>query len=115
KTDTFTIDTVNPKLSISGVKNNAHYRKDKKVTALVDDMNVSKKDTDFQVYKLNHRTGVMKPYKTKTPTYKRRSMNWQHTFATSDEGTFRIQLGSTDLAGNKGDSQSVDFTIDKTA
>lgn len=116
QTNIFTIDTVNPDLSITGVTQDSHYRTNKEVRASVRDENVSKADTVLAVYRLNPSTGKMEPYNTrKQPTFTRRSMNWRYNFTTANEGTYRVQLNATDLAGNKGTEQSVDFTIDNTA
>ncbi|SFM22651.1 Ig-like domain (group 3) [Gracilibacillus orientalis] len=116
QTDVFTIDTVTPDLSITGVKQDTHYRTSKEVRASVEDANVSKADTVLGVYRLNSSTGRMEPFnRNKKPTFTRRSMDWRYNFSTSNEGTYRVQLNTTDLAGNKGAEQSVDFTIDNTA
>ncbi len=116
KTDVFTIDTVNPDLSITGVTQDTHYRNSKEVRASVKDANVNKSGTVLGVYRLNSSTGKMVPFNAnEQPTFTRRSMDWRYQFSTANEGTYRVQLNATDLAGNKGEEQSVDFTIDNTA
>ncbi|PWU69440.1 Ig-like domain-containing protein [Gracilibacillus dipsosauri] len=114
KVDIFTIDTVKPQISITGVTDNQHYRTSKKVKVDVDDANVSQKKTELKIYKLNHSTGKMEAYNTgKAPSFSRRTMDWEYNFTS--EGTYRVQIKSTDMAGNKGETQTKDFTVDKTA
>lgn len=56
----------------------------------------------------------MEAYNTgKAPIFSRRTMDWEYNFTS--EGTYRVQIKSTDMAGNEGETQTKDFTVDKTA
>ncbi|MDL4838925.1 Ig-like domain-containing protein [Aquibacillus rhizosphaerae] len=116
KTDIFTIDTIKPGLSITGVSDGEHYNTSKNASITVTDQNIDKNRTTLRVTKLNHATGKMETYKlAKQLDFSATKASLVNTFDKAREGTYRIQLDATDKAGNKAESIAVTFTIDKTA
>ncbi|WP_117168170.1 Ig-like domain-containing protein [Paraliobacillus sediminis] len=116
QSNTFTVDTITPELSLSGVREGVHYNTNKKVTVAVTDQNINPSNTKLSVTRLNHSSGKMRPYDTATKlNFNQTSASWAYTFSTDQEGTYEVKISATDKAGNKADAKKVKFTIDKTA
>lgn len=116
QSNTFTVDTITPELSLSGVREGVHYNTNKKVSVAVTDQNINPTNTKLSVTRLNHSSGKMTPYDTATKlNFNQTSASWAYTFSTDQEGTYEVKISATDKAGNKADAKKVKFTIDKTA
>jgi len=101
---TFTVDKVNPDISIEGADNDAHYNVDKKIQVTINDLNL---DINNVAVTKNGRS-----YSVGGFTVNGNFASLAHTF--SQEGDYRIQVNATDKAGNSF-SKELAFTIDKTA
>ncbi|WP_017471216.1 Ig-like domain-containing protein [Amphibacillus jilinensis] len=113
---TFTVDQIAPALSITGVKHDQHYNKNRSVSVAVVDDNLDPNRTDLAVYKLNNRSGRMERYRdVPALSFNDRRAEWNHMFRTGEEGVFELRLSATDRAGNSSEHQTIRFTIDKTA
>ncbi|GAM12634.1 Ig-like domain-containing protein [Mesobacillus selenatarsenatis] len=103
----FTVDKIAPKLSINGVEDNNNYRTDKPVHVKIADRNIDLSRTELKVRKNGKAYSIGEPTLTgKTDAAK--------SFTFSEEGSYTIDLNSTDKAGNKELHDSVAFIIDKT-
>lgn len=112
----FTIDQVNPLLSLTGVTNDQHYNKNRKVTAMIEDENIKPNQTNLTVYRLNESSGKMERYRSiPALTFNEKHAQWQHVFSRNDEGVFEIHLDAIDRAGNRSELEPITFTIDQTA
>lgn len=112
----FTIDQMDPSLSIRGVNDQEHYNQSRQVTVEVKDTNLNPDRTNLMIYKLNEQTGKMEQYDSVPKvSFSARRANWSHLFSTNDEGIFQIRLNATDWAGNSSSHETITFTIDKTA
>lgn len=113
---TFTVDQINPSLTIQGVSNQLHYNRNRRVTVEVKDTNIHPNRTNLMIDKLNHTTGKMERYHAvPNLTFDDTSAKWNHVFSTDDEGVFQIRLNATDRAGNRNVHDMTTFTIDNTA
>lgn len=101
---TFTVDKVNPVISIEGADNDAHYNVDKRIQVSINDLNL---DINKITVTKNGRG-----YSVGGFAVNGNIASLAHTF--SQEGDYRIQVNATDKAGNSF-SKELAFTIDKTA
>lgn len=101
---TFTVDKVNPVISIEGADNEAHYNVDKRIQVTINDLNL---DINRIAVTRNGRSHSVGGF-----AINGNIASLAHTF--SQEGVYRIQVSATDKAGNSV-SRELTFTIDKTA
>lgn len=101
---TFTVDKVNPVISIEGADNEVHYNVDKRIQVSINDLNL---DINSIAVTKNGRG-----YSVGGFAVNGNIASLVHTF--SQEGDYRIQVNATDKAGNSM-SKELAFTIDKTA
>ncbi|MCM3664687.1 Ig-like domain-containing protein [Mesobacillus subterraneus] len=103
----FTVDKIDPELSITGVEDNNNYRTDKPVTVKITDRNIDLSRTELKVEKNGKVYSIGEPALTsKTAAGK--------SFTFSEEGSFKIDLNTVDKAGNKKVHDTIAFIIDKT-
>lgn len=106
----FTIDTVKPKLSIDGVENGHNY-KSKEATITVTDTNIDLDNTTLTITKggVAYNAGQLEMVEGSTTKA-------QLTYNFKEEGVYRIELKSTDLAKQTTElEEEVVFIIDSTA
>lgn len=103
----FTLDYIEPELSITGVSDAEHYRTDKPVSMKIADRNIDLTQTELKVV----RNG--QPYKIGNPELKGKTAA-EKLFTFSQEGSYVIDLNTTDKAGNSKKHDKVAFIIDKT-
>ncbi|WP_078553051.1 Ig-like domain-containing protein [Bacillus alkalicellulosilyticus] len=101
---TFTIDTINPVIQITGVENGAYYNTDKTMNVSIQDVNL-----DVNTIRIT-RDG--RPYSVGNFSVRNAVASLSHTF--SQEGVYEVQVEAVDKAGNQS-NQMVMFTVDKTA
>jgi large repetitive protein len=103
----FTIDQVEPELSITGVENDHNYRTDQHVSVRISDRNIDLSQTNLKVERNGKAYGIGNPALTsKTAAAK--------NFIFSEEGSYVINLNTADKAGNKKVHEQIAFIIDKT-
>lgn len=103
----FTIDTEKPELNISGVDNGKYYPEDPTVHFSVEDLTLDLEKTTLVVK--HNETNYEEEIKFKQNGTKAEST---HTFKA--EGTYTIELSSTDQLGNVAEKITKSFTLDKT-
>lgn len=103
KSVSFVKDATKPKVSISGVKNNANYNKSVNVKIAVNDENLDTVSVTVKRTLEGKTTNV--PWNWKTAKSK--------TFSTT--GTYSITVSAKDKAGNDSGNQTIKFTVDKQA
>ncbi|WLR55356.1 Ig-like domain repeat protein [Mesobacillus subterraneus] len=103
----FTLDYIDPELSITGVSDEEHYRTDKPVSMKISDRNIDLSQTNLKVV----RNG--QPFKIGNPDLKGKTAA-EKNFNFSQEGSYVIDLNTTDKAGNSKKHDRVTFIIDKT-
>ncbi|WP_453997486.1 Ig-like domain-containing protein [Bacillus nitroreducens] len=104
---TFTIDTEKPVLKIDGVENGKYYPEDQTVQFSVEDLTLDLAQTSLLVK--HNETDFAEEIAFKQDGTKAVA---SHTF--TDEGTYTIELSSTDQFGNAAEKVTKAFTIDKT-
>ncbi|MEW8969299.1 MAG: Ig-like domain-containing protein [Mesobacillus sp.] len=103
----FTIDQVEPELSITGVEDDHNYRTDKQVNIRISDRNVDLSQTNLRVSRNGKTYGIGAPELSgKTTAVK--------NFTFKEEGSYVINLDTADKAGNKKKHDQIAFIIDKT-
>ncbi|MCM3123809.1 MULTISPECIES: Ig-like domain-containing protein [unclassified Mesobacillus] len=103
----FTIDKTLPEINITGVETNHNYRTNKPVSMKVTDRNIDLSQTNLKVKKDNKAYGIGDPeLKGLTSAEKE--------FTFKQEGSYTINLDTTDKAGNKKVHEQIGFIIDKT-
>lgn len=102
-----TIDKVEPELSITGVEDDHNYRTDKPVNVRVSDRNIDLSQTNLKV----QRNG--KAYSIGAPELSGKTTAAK-SFTFKEEGSYVINLNTTDKAGNKKSHDQIAFIIDKT-
>ncbi|WP_210364461.1 Ig-like domain-containing protein [Bacillus sp. REN3] len=107
KTLVFTLDYIDPDLSITGVDDNDHYRSDRPVSVRVSDRNMDLSKTNLKV----ERNG--KPYSIGALARISQTAA-ARDFTFSQEGSYVIDLNTTDKAGNSKKHDRIAFIIDKT-
>jgi large repetitive protein len=102
----FTIDKIDPELSITGVDNEHNYRTDKPVNFSIADRNIDLSQTNLKVQRNGKDYNIGELSLTgKTSAVK--------TFTFSEEGSYVVTLDTKDKAG-RGDHDKREFIIDKT-
>lgn len=104
----FTIDNINPKLSIEGVENNHNY-KSAEATITVTDTNIDLDNTILTITKGG------KQYDAGTLTMVEGTSTAELTYNFTEEGAYGIKLKTTDKAGRTAEHEDVSFIIDSTA
>lgn len=105
------IDKTGPEVTLSGVTNGEHYTRSQLVTACVKD--ISYKDTKIEYYVTHISNGkrrkyVLAPFRSEQ--YEDCSVQ-----KLEDEGLYEIYAIATDSVGNRTKSNTLSFSIDKTA
>lgn len=103
----FTIDQVQPELSISGVENDHHYRSDQPVSFRISDRNIDLSQTHLKVERNGKAYGIGSPALTS-------KIGAAKNFTFSEEGSYVLSLDTADKAGNKKVHEQIAFIIDKT-
>lgn len=103
----FTIDQIDPELSITGVEDDHNYRIDKPVSVRIADRNIDLSQTHLKVQQNGKSFNIGEP----GPTSKTSAAK-NYTF--SEEGSYVINLETKDKAGNSKKHDQIVFIIDKT-
>lgn len=108
----FTIDNIKPKIDILGPKQNSYHKNDKNVKITVEEHNFGNNKVDIKVTRKAEVDGKPVDYSIG---------EWKNVKEVSDlghlfdrDGEYEITVEATDAAGNKGDTEKLLFTIDKT-
>lgn len=105
------IDKVKPAVELSGVTNGQHYREDCRIQADISD--VSYKDTSTRYVIRRTMEGITDM--ESSGVYHSQDYDSIYAITLLKEGTYEVYAISTDGAGNQTISNTLRFTIDKTA
>jgi large repetitive protein len=108
----FTVDNIKPKIDILGPKQNSYHNTDEKVNITVEEHNFANNKVDIKVTRKVEVDGKPVNYPID---------EWENVNEVSDlshlfdrDGEYEITVEATDAAGNKGLTEKLHFTIDKT-
>jgi large repetitive protein len=112
KTLRFTVDNTKPEIHILGPKQNSYHKTDKNVKITVEEHNFGNNKVDIKVTRKVEVDGKPIDYSIGEWNNIKEVSDLSHLF--EDDGEYEITVNATDAAGNKGDTEKLLFTIDKT-